>query len=157
LEAVHVEISALRSEAGAIPQSVIRWINNNRVKWIGVPEPHRVAGPQGQLHEIWCTADIPEDIPSGLYKGTDTALTAYGLHETLQIELTVNPELAVDHGVNEPWKQTHLTWLNSTLAENNTVIRPYTPLKKTEDKIALLGRQLQVAKTGFPAQIESYF
>lgn len=157
LEDVHVEFSALRSEAGVIPQSVIRCINNTGVNWIGVPETYRVDVPQGQVQALWCTVDIPEDIPAGLYKGTATVLTAYGLHETLQIELTVNPELAVDHGVNEPWKQTRLTWLNSTLAENNTVIRPYTPLKKTEDKIALLGRQLQVAKTGFPAQIESYF
>jgi hypothetical protein len=62
-----------------------------------------------------------------------------------------------DGGVNKAWKQTRLTWLNSTLAQNNSIIKPYIPLKVENNSISLLGRKITLANNGLPAQISTFF
>jgi len=158
LSDVKVRFSDLKTDRGAtIPQSAIACINNTGVNWTGQPETFTVNIAQGLIQSLWCTVAVPGEAQVGIYKGTATIQTADAGSKTVQIQLEVKPGYARDHGVDEPWKQTRLTWLNSTLAEKNTVISPYTALKKTGNTIDLLGRQFRVAKTGFPAQIESFF
>ncbi len=43
--------------------------------------------------------------------------------------LKVNDAVSKKGGINEPQKETRLTWLNSTMAQENEVIKPYIPLK----------------------------
>lgn len=158
LSDVKVVFTDLKSTTGAvIPESALACINNTGVNWIGQPESFKVDVVKGQVQALWCTVAVPENAKDGLYKGKATITTADAGARTVQIQLKVNDRLAKDHGVDEPWKQTRLAWLNSTLAEKNTVIKPYTPLKKSGNTIDLLGRAFQVAKTGFPGQIESFF
>jgi len=52
---------------------------------------------------------------------------------------------------------TRLKWLNSTLAQQNDVIAPYTPLLVQGDTISLLGRKIQLNAQGFPEQIQTFF
>ena len=155
---VKVQFSDLTTSNGkTIARSAITCINNTGVNWIGQRESFTVNVPRGRVQSLWCTVAVPENAAPGLYKGTAKILTADAGSKTIQIQLEVKARLAKDHGVDEPWKQTRLAWLNSTLAEKNTVIAPYTPLKKTGNSIDLLGRELDVARTGFPAQIKSFF
>lgn len=66
--------------------------------------------------------------------------------------------MAVDHGVGTPAEMTRLQWLNSTLAQENTVIAPYTPLEIVGDTvIRLLGRSIRLGRQGFPEQIQTFF
>ncbi len=52
----------------------------------------------------------------------------------------------------------HLKWLNSTLAQENTVIAPYIPLTIQGDTlISLLGRNIKLSQQGFPEQIQTFF
>ena len=60
-------------------------------------------------------------------------------------------------GIDQPEKMTRLKWLNSTMAQENTVIAPYTPLEVKDTEISLLGRKLLLNKDGFPAQIQTFF
>ncbi len=66
----------------------------------------------------------------------------------IDIQLVVKNGTAKNHGVNEPWKMTRLTWLNSTMAKANTVIAPYTPLQISGDTISLLGRKVILDDNG---------
>ena len=43
------------------------------------------------------------------------------------------------------------------MAQENTVIAPYTPLVVSDSGISLLGRKLILNKDGFPAQIQTFF
>jgi len=158
LSDVKVIFSDLKSSSGGlISQSAMGCINNTGVNWIGQPENFTVNVPKGQVQALWCTVAIPEDAKPGIYQGTATIRTANAGSRTVQVHLDVKSRTAKDHGVDEPWKQTRLAWLNSTLAEKNTVIRPYTPLEKNGNIIKLLGRSLKIAATGLPAQIQSFF
>ena len=46
----------------------------------------------------------------------------------IALNIYVSDKTAQNDGVNEPWKMTRLKWLNSNMAQENTVIKPYTPL-----------------------------
>ena len=77
---------------------------------------------------------------------------------TIQLRIIVSDQLAVDGGAGTPQKMTRLKWLNSTLAQDNTVIAPYTPLDIRGDTlIRLLGRSIRLSRQGFPEQIQTWF
>ncbi|ANI89429.1 hypothetical protein A9P82_09050 [Arachidicoccus ginsenosidimutans] len=158
LKNVRVEFSDLKSASGAVlSKSIMQCINNEGVNWIGTPETFMVNVPQKKVQALWCTIDIPEDTKAGVYAGAVKVSVDNAPTTTVKISLKINDQIAKDHGVDEPWKQTRLTWLNSTLYEKNTVIAPYIPLKKSGNEISLLGRKVTIAKTGFPAQLQSFF
>jgi hypothetical protein len=62
-----------------------------------------------------------------------------------------------DGGASEPWKQTRLGWLNSTVAQGNDVIAPYTPLQVAGTTIRLLGREVTIGSLGLPSEIRTFF
>lgn len=158
LKNVRIEFSDLKSTSGAVlSKSLMECINTTGVNWIGTPETFTVNVPQQKVQAMWCTINIPEDAKAGVYTGV-VRVSANGEQTTsIKISLKIDNAIAKDRGVNEPWKQTRLTWLNSTLYEKNTVIPPYIPLQRSGDEIALLGRKVTIAKTGFPAQLQSFF
>src|SRR5690606_4575743 len=48
-------------------------------------------------------------------------------------------------------------WLNSTLAQANTVIEEYTPLAVNDKNISLSGRMLELSADGLPRKIQTFF
>ena len=77
---------------------------------------------------------------------------------TINLRIIVSDQLADDGGADTPQKMTRLKWLNSTLAQDNTVIAPYTPLDISGDTlIRLLGRSIRLSRQGFPEQIQTWF
>ena len=112
--------------------------------------------PAGKVQAMWCGIDVPVNAASGTYKGKVIIGSNAG-QEELQLALTVSNKTLQNGGINEPWKMTRLKWLNSTLAQDNTVIAPYTPLKVYRNTISLLGRKVELNKDGFPKQIQTFF
>lgn len=112
---------------------------------------------RGHVQALWCGINIPVDVQPGIYKGKAIVSSSVGNSESINISITVSDKTAADGGINEPWKQTRLTWLNSTLAQENTVIAPYTPLVLQEKTISLLGRKVELNSDGFPKQVQTFF
>ncbi len=113
---------------------------------------------KGNVQALWCMIDIREKIPAGKYTGKVVVKTAGNNDQkTIDINLTVTEETAINHGENEPWKMTRLKWLNSALAQENSVIAPYTPLIVQNNSISLLGRKLEVNPDGLPKKIQTFF
>lgn len=155
---VKVTFSDLKSTNGdAILSSLMSCLNTSGVGWDGQPFSKVVDVAKGNVQALWCLIDIPTDAKAGTYIGTATVSVDNNTPTTIAIQINVKNELLADHGVVEPWKQTRLTWLNSTLAMNNDVIAPYTPLIVKDRTISLLGRELTLNAYGLPAQIKSYF
>lgn len=158
LQQVQVSFSALTGKNGQqIPASQLSCVNTGGVSYTGEPLPLLVTVPQQTVQPLWCSVQVPESLPAGLYAGTVTVTAAGAAPLRLPVQLTVAATAVSDHGVNEPWKQTRLPWLNSTLAQENTVISPYTPLQVDSQQISLLGRRLVLAPSGLPAKIQSFF
>jgi Family of unknown function (DUF6067) len=157
LQNVKVTFSNLTSATGkSISLADMFCINTNGVGYDGVPFTKTVNVDQGKIQALWCGIDVPQDAAAATYTGKATISINGKAVKQIHLSLKVNGELAKDGGVFEPWKMTRLRWLNSTMAQENTVIAPYTPLAVNGNTVSLLGRKVEVNKDGFPAQIQTF-
>ncbi len=155
---VVVEFSDLKSKEGhVISKSVMSCLNTYGIGWDGIPFRKIVNVGKGDVQPLWCMIDIPGETKSGIYTGSVKLNTDDNEPTIINIQLSVTDDVMTDGGVSEPWKQTRLTWLNSTLGTNNEVIEPYTPLELKGQTISLLGRSITLDGYGLPAQITSFF
>ncbi|MEO6253805.1 MAG: glycoside hydrolase domain-containing protein [Ferruginibacter sp.] len=158
LEGLTVEFSDLKEAKGnVIPAKNISCINTSGTDYAGMPFTKTVDIAVNKVQALWCGIDIPQNIPAGMYKGSITIKTKNTAPATIAISLSVNDKVLMDGGISEPWKQTRLKWLNSTMAQENTVIAPYTALQVQDSVISLLGRKVKLNAAGFPAQIQTFF
>ena len=158
LSGVKLTFSALKSKTGRqISPKVMSCLNTNGVDFRGGVFNHSVDVAKGDVQALWCLVNIPSATLAGTYSGYVIVSAKNAENTKIGIRLTVGKAIAVRGGVNEPWKQTRLTWLNSAIAQKNEVIKPYIPLVVKDNSIALLGRKVILDKTGFPKNIETYF
>ncbi len=158
LSAVTVAFSDLTTPAGAkLPASLITCFNTNGITYDAKTFVKSIDIPQKEIQALWCGINIPAQAKEGLYSGTATITAKNTAPQTIRIQLTIGAETLADGGIAEPWKMTRLHWLNSTLAQENKVIKPYTPLQVKGNAISMLGRKMIINPDGFPQQIQTYF
>lgn len=158
LHDVEVSFSDLKSAGGAaIIGKSITCINTTGISYDGKPFTKTVDVARGKVQAMWCGLQIPTGIPASNYKGIATVTADGGKKEQVSVTITVSDKTAVNGNIAEPQKMTRLHWLNSTMAQDNTVIAPYTPLQVTGNTISLLGRKLELNNDGLPKQIQTFF
>ncbi|HEY4335204.1 MAG TPA: glycoside hydrolase domain-containing protein [Puia sp.] len=129
-------------------------INTTGITYDGHPFTKSINIAKDRVQPLWCTVDIPPNATAATYPVTIQVAAKNTAAQTIRVTLVVSNKPATD----DPAKMTHLHWLNSTLAQENTVIAPYTPLTLQGDTlIHLLGRNIQLSKQGFPEQIQTFF
>lgn len=159
LEDLELQFSDLQTANGKkIPASSITCINTTGIDYTGRPFTQKVAVPAGQIQALWCGIDVPGSAAPGYYTGT-VLVKAKGVSlQPIAVRIRIVDTLLKDGGAGTPSRMTRLKWLNSTLAQDNTVIAPYIPLGIQGDSlINLLGRKIQLNKQGFPEQIQTFF
>jgi hypothetical protein len=157
LNNVKVQFSDLKNESGAvIAAKNINCINTDGTRYDGSPFAATVVVTKGKVQSMWCGVDVPETATAGTYTGKATVI-ADGKSKEITLQIKVTNEVTKNGGIDSPEKMTRLKWLNSTLAQENTVIAPYTPLEIKGSEISLLGRKLILGADGFPAQIQTFF
>ncbi len=158
IEHLSLSFSDLKSGSGAvISANAISCLNTNGVDYKGESFVKNVDIAKGDIQALWVLVKIPADRPAGVYKGKVTVHAKNAAASSINITLNIKDKRAENSGVNEPQKQTRLAWLNSTMAQENDVIKPYIPLSVNENTISFLGRKIILDKTGFPARIETFF
>jgi hypothetical protein len=159
LEDVRVVFGGLsRTAGGSVGEDASSCINTTGVSYDGRPFTKVVDVPAGQVQALWCGIDIPASTVSGLYSGIVTVTAKNCAPRTVQLRITVSDSVAADGGAGDPLKMTRLKWLNSTMAQENTVIAPYTPIRIDGDTlISLLGRDIRLNQQGLPQQIRTFF
>jgi hypothetical protein len=157
LQDVKINFSDLKSNDGnVILAKYMSCINTDGVKYDGSVFSNIVNVSKGKVQAMWCGIDISQEAVPGNYKGI-VSIGSGGTIKNIALQIKVSDEITINGGINHPEKMTRLKWLNSTLAQENTVIAPYIPLKVTDSVISLLGRKLYLKKDGFPAQIQTFF
>ncbi|MBP7706159.1 MAG: hypothetical protein KA243_02825 [Candidatus Aminicenantes bacterium] len=155
-------LSGNDTENGGAPVTVIpakdmTCLNEGGVDWDGSPLVKAVPVGLGQVQALWCGAAVPVGARPGLYKGTATVAPS-GLPEcVVAVELEVTAEALADRGDADPSRMTRLRWLDSTLAQDDGVVPPYTPVEVEKFTVKCLGRSLAIGRDGFPARIRSFF
>ncbi|WP_316831285.1 glycoside hydrolase domain-containing protein [Pedobacter aquatilis] len=157
LSDVKVSFEDLKSATNkSIPARYINCLNINGTSYDGKPLIKNVSVSAGNVQTLWFTIDVPKTTSASLYTGK-FIVKANGKSKVIVVKLLVSNEVLADAGVGEPIKQTRLTWLNSRMAQANTVVAPYTPLKVDGNIISLLGRKFEINNDGFPKQIQTFF
>lgn len=158
IENVTLTFSDLKDAAGnKVPVSAMSCLNTDGTTYDNKKFTHTVHVNKGDVQAMWCLVNIPEQTVPGKYTGTVKVNAEGETPTTIAITIQVKDQLAVKGGINDPQLQTRLTWLNSSLAQQNDVIRPYTPLEVNDKVISLLGRKLILNNTGLPEQIQTFF
>ncbi len=158
LDHVQVAFADLHGPGGAtLPASAFSSFNEGGIDFTGKPFNTRVDVAKGRVQPLWMGLDIPADAKPGAYRGAVT-ISADGLpSQTVPLAITVGEGKAVAHGDDDPSKLTRLRWLNSTLAQDNSLVRPFTAVTVHGAQLGILGREVKLASSGLPAQIESRF
>lgn len=158
LENVKINFTNLKSSSGkTISSNNIFCINTNGVGYDGIPFTKTLNVEQNKVQALWCGINVPVNATAGTYTGKATITVDGKSSREIQLSLTISNGVAKNGGVNEPWKMTRLRWLNSTMAQQNTVIAPYTALVVKNDTVSLLRRKVVINKDGFPEQIQTFF
>ena len=158
VNAVRVAFGDLHGPDGAtIPATALTCFNLRGIDYAGRPFVTRVDVPKGRVQPLWMGLDVPADAKPGVYEG-EVVVSADGVEaQRVPLSITVGETAAVAHGDDDPFKLTRLRWLDSTLAQDNTVVKPFTPVAVKGANLDILGRDIALADSGLPAQIHSRF
>lgn len=157
LKNVEVGFGDLKSSNGKVISSkYINCLNTNGTSYDNKPLVETINVASGKIQPMWITVNIPKNTTAGIY-AEKFRVKANGKSKIIDVKITIGSEVLADAGVGKPNKQTRLTWLNSTLAQSNTVVAPYTPLTVDGNVISLLGRKFEINADGFPKQIQTFF
>lgn len=159
IEKLRVAYSALtHQETGEqIPASSFTCFNTEGIDVTGTVFEKDCSVPQGKVQALWIGAMVPEQISSGIYRGTVTVSAANAETKEIDVTLHVTDQVIADHGDNELWRHSRLRWLNSQIGFDDEVIPPYVPVGLQGKTLSILGREIRLADTGLPASVTSFF
>lgn len=159
LRDVKVSFSDFKSKDGSlITAENLNCLNTQGIDYTGQPMKLKVSVPINNIQSLWCGLQVPETIGAGVYEGTVKVKPANAEEQVINVIVEVIADLIKDHGADEPWNMTRLPWLNSTLAQKNTLIAPYTALQmKADSTLQILGRAVKLSASGLPGQISTFF
>ncbi len=156
LENVDVRFSDLRGPDGAtIPAERFRCFNLGGTEWTGEPLVKTVSVPEGGVGSLWCGVDVPTDARPGDYAATVTVAPANAAETTVQVLLDVDEAVVTDHGESDIRSFARLRWLDSTIAQDDSLVAPYTPMIVEGQTVGCLGRDLTVGPNGLPESIRA--
>ncbi len=157
IEDVRVEFGDLAGPSGRLPASAFRCFNLGGIDAAARPFTRTVRVDAGRVQPLWCGIEVAESTPPGDYSGQLTVAPRGQAPMPIPVRLTVLPALIANHGDDEPWRLTRLRWLDSTLAVDDDLVAPFTPVTVTGQTVGVLGRSVTLDTLGFPASIESRF
>lgn len=80
-----------------------------------------------------------------------------------KLEVSITNEQVENNGYNDLWRLSRLKWLNSTLYQDDTIVKPYikpsffTNGETETTTLAVLGRKIELSRCGLPSQVFSFF
>ncbi len=112
----------------------------------------------GTVQPLWIGLRVPEDQRPGTYEGGVTVSTREGGSKTVKVSLEVVDGRARNSGYGSPELMTRLAWLNSTAGTDpDLIIEPFEPVRIDGNSLSILGRRVELAESGLPENILSYF
>jgi len=156
---IEIQFSDLKNiQTGAvIAASASTCFNAKGVDWTGKPFDKVCPMDEGRVQALWCGVQIPEDIDSGEYTGEVTVVPEGLEPSQIRLVLRVTDEVLEDAGDSDIWKHSRLKWLDSTIAIDDGIVPPFTPLQVNGNRVRCLGREVTLSQSGLPSQIQSYF
>jgi hypothetical protein len=159
VEIVDVRLTGLDGPGGRdVGAPSFRCINLGGIDSSGARFTKHVVVEKGKVQALWCGLQIPETLQPGEYRGRVTVMARNATDQSFfDIVIAVDQSAIKDAGDDEPWRHSRLRWLDSTLAQDDEVVRPYMPVTVKGLTLGVLGRKVVLGRFGMPERIESYF
>lgn len=154
---IKVEFSDLQGNKNTIPASAFTCFNLTGTDWLQRPMNIPFSVPKDEIRPLWIGVQMPTGIAQGIYKGKITVSGNRCPPETIDLTINLSDRVLEDKGDSDIHRLSRLRWLNSELACDNSVVRPFTPLKVNGKEIQCLGRSVLLGESGLPEKISSFF
>jgi len=159
IDDLRIRFSGLTSGAGRVlvPLSGLRSFNLGGIDSAGQPFTRQLKVAQGKVQALWFGMQVPENARPGRYSGFVTVAPEGQAPTAVRMTLSVSADAITAAGDDEPSRLSRLRWLDSTLADDDDLVPPYTPVTVRGRSIEVLGRRVTLGTGGFPARIQSLF
>ncbi|MGA7203002.1 MAG: glycoside hydrolase domain-containing protein, partial [Specibacter sp.] len=157
LAEVSVSIAA-HSDGGAV---AARCLNTAGVDRLGRPFSKNLEVAEGAVQALFVVVPVPATAAGSSVEAVITVSTPAGTAELpvrLEVALEAEADIAAG-GFGDPRELRRLAWLDSTLAQNDELVAPFTAVRLDEANrtLAILGRTVRIAPNGLPEQLQSTF
>ncbi|MGF6832927.1 hypothetical protein QF015_001092 [Paenarthrobacter sp. TE4293] len=137
-------------------------INTDGVDRFGKPWRRTLGVPAGTVQALFIILPIPLNAAGGSHCAVIAIEAAGEAAWEVGVTLDVAPETEpppAAGGFGDPRYLRRLAWLDSPVAQDAELVRPFTAITLDEPTktLGILGRSLQVAESGLPAQVTSTF
>lgn len=129
--------------------------NTEGIDKFGKPFARKLETKKNIINPIYIGFDF-----SGYKVGEYSSVIRFGEkdEDSVRLVFDVLKESAENHGYNDITSLARLNWLNSTLASDDTLTSPFTPIRfNADDSIEILGRQLTFDSGLSLISVKSYF
>lgn len=157
MENIKVEFTSLQNKNNLIPVSAFTCFNTSGTDWLQRPLKIAYRVPRHEIRPLWIGIQIPDGIEPGLYKGKITVSADRLKPQSIEIDIQLSDRVLTDKGDGDIYRLSRLRWLNSELACNDDIVRPFIPLSVNDRNIRCLGRNVELDEYGLPENISSYF
>ncbi|MDN5201707.1 DUF6067 family protein [Fulvivirgaceae bacterium BMA10] len=159
LQDISIDFTDFESESGnRISKEMITCFNKGGIDLNGNSFDKEVSVTSGKTQALWFGIEIPEEIKKDSYMGNVIIEPKGFAADTVFVKLKVSSDKITNYGDDTPKNMSRLRWLNSTIGtDKDFIIKPYEPVKISNKKISILGREIMLNEYGFPENILSYF
>lgn len=158
---IRVQVSDLQGSdnKSKISAAALRCFNTGGIDWTGKKFDRTCPVKKGEVQALWFGVTVPDNLVPGEYRGELTVIPEGMEKQVIDLALKITPEVLADAGDSQPVRHSRLRWLDSTIALDDGIVPPFTPLRVNEkgDRISCLGRSVTLGKQGFPKSIRSFF
>ena len=141
----------------AVHHDSISSFNTGGINWDGKPFHKEVSISEGKVQPLWFGFMIPEDINRKKLRGEMIINPEDHEPETLKIEIKIVNETIENHGDDNPYLLTRLRWLNSGIAFDDEITKPFKPVEKEQKSLKIYGRQIDIGSCGLPSRYLTFF
>lgn len=152
-----ISFSDLKNGKNTIQAQEFTCFNTEGTDWLQRKMQIDCNVEKGNIQPLWIGIQMPEKSPMGVYRGKITVSGENTQPQTIDISICLSDRFLTDKGDNDMYRLSRLRWLNSELACDNNLVKPYTPLSVKDKTIGCLGRSVTLNEFGFPSRISSYF
>ncbi|MDL2255867.1 DUF6067 family protein [Parabacteroides sp. OttesenSCG-928-G06] len=157
LKNIRVTFSDLTNENGVIPASSMTCFNTEGTDWLQRKMDITCDVDKGRIQPLWMGVQMPVGLRMGVYTGKVTITAENERPQTIDIRIKLSDYILQDKGDSDIHRLARLRWLNSSFADNDEIVQPFTPLKINGQEITCLGRNVTINNYGFPEKINSFF
>ena len=159
IEDIEVQFSYLKHSGSRrkIPASALNCFNTGGIDVRGQRFEKILPVKMGRVRPLWFGVQVPKDVPSGSYRGEVTIAPKGKLAGKITLILEVKKEVLQDAGDSEPWRHSRLRWLDSTIAVDDDIVPPYTPMEVEDKTISCFGRKVTIGGSGLPSSMQRLF